>query len=161
MEEKSLRDEIGELKEIIKETGGKNKKKPKEFKLPFKAKINNSKLKSGYVTVVKIEENRGVDFIREPIKDGTIKLDGDTFHAVKEEDIFHYKGKPIIFQPKNKLNPYNPLQDKHETYGQKYIMARMEGDKITNKKKIGLGMSIGVMIIIGIIIYAIFFGGGG
>ena len=156
----SIRDEIQELKELVSDTSRKKKgKKIKSFRLPLKAKVNNAKLKKGYVTVVKMEDNFGVDFIREPIVDGTIKLD-DTFHAVEEYDIFNYKGKPLIFQPKSKLNPYNPLKGKHETYGQKYIMARMEGDKITNKKKLGIGISIGALIIGAVIVYALFSGGG-
>jgi|TARA_Y100000310_G_scaffold339488_2_gene432300 hypothetical protein len=160
-ENKSIREEIREIKGLVETVGTKKKKKKpiKPFKLPFKARINNSKLKKGYLTVVKIEDNMGVEFTKEPIVDGTIKLDGDTFHAVEDFDIFHYKGKPLIFQAKSKLNPYNPLKGEHETYGQKYVMARMEGDKITGKKKMGLGISIGVLIIVGIIVYALFTGG--
>jgi len=156
----SIRDEIKELKDLVSDTTKKKSKGIKPFRLPLKARVNKAKLSKGYVTVVKIEDNTGIDFIKEPIIDGTIKLDDDTFHAVEEFDIFNYKGKPLIFQPKSKLNPYNPLKGSHETYGQKYIMARMEGDKITGKKKIsGLGMSIGALIIGGIILYALFTGG--
>jgi len=154
----SLRDELKELKEIVSESKKKPRKKERGFRLPYKAKVGNRKLRDGYVTVVKIEDNMGVDFIKEPIKDGTIKL-GDTFHAVEEYDIFHYKGKPLIFQPKSKLNPYNPLTGQNETYGQPYVMARMEGDKITGKKKIGIGLSIGALIIGAVIVYALFSGG--
>ena len=161
MEEKttSIRDELKELKEIINDSSTKKKSKsPRPFRLPFKAKVGNSKLKNGYVTVAVINDNMAVDFRREPIKDGTIKIE-DTFHAVEEFDIFNYKGKPFIFQAKSKLNPYNPLRGDNETYGQPYVMARMEGDKITAKKKIGLGISIGVLIIVGVVVYALFTGG--
>ncbi len=158
-EDKTLRQELREIKEIVVEQGSK-KKKPKSFRLPFKARVGNSKLKKGYLTVIVIEDNKAVDFVREPIIDGTIKLE-DTFHAVEDFDIYSYKGKPIIFQPKSKLNPYNPLKGENETYGQKYVMARMEGDKIIGKKKMGLTIGIGMLIIIGIIVYALFTGGGG
>ena len=87
MEEKTLKDEIRELKEIVEQT--KDSKKPKSFKLPFKSKLNKSKLARGYVTVAIINDNKSLDFIKEPIIDGTIKLD-DTFHAVEEFDIFNY-----------------------------------------------------------------------
>ena len=156
-QEKSLKEEIREMRGLIEQTKD-NSRKPKPFKLPFKAKINKARLSKGYVTVGIINDNKSLDFIREPIIDGTIKLD-DTFHAVEDFDIYSYKGKPFIFQPKSKLNPYNPLEGKHETYGQKYVMARMEGDKITSKKKMGLGISIGLVIILGIIGYALFTGG--
>ena len=157
MEEKSLKDEIRELKGIVEDTK-KEGKRERKFKLPFKSRLNKSKLSRGYVTVAIINDNKTLDFIKEPIIDGTIKLE-DTFHAVEDFDIYSYKGKPFIFQPKSKLNPYNPLEGPHETYGQKYVMARMEGDKLTSKKKIGLGISIGVLIIIGIVVYALFTGG--
>ena len=155
-QEKSIRDELREMKSILEEKT--TTKKPKPFRLPFRAKLSKGKLSRGYITVAIINDNMGIDFIREPIIDGTIKLD-DTFHAVEDYDIFHYKGKPFIFQSKSKLNPYNPLAGEHETYGQKYVMSRMEADKITGKKKIGLGISIGVLIIVGVVIYALFTGG--
>lgn len=156
MEEKSMREEMREMKQMLAE--GVSKKKPKAFRLPMRAKLNKGKLKKGYVTVVVIDENKCVDFVREPINDGTIKLK-DTYHAVEERDIFNYQGKPLIFQTKSKLNPYNPLKGSHETYGQKYIMSRMEGDKIISKKQIGWGISILGLVIGAIIIYSIFFGG--
>lgn len=149
---------INEKLENIEKMLEEQKKKPeKKFKLPSKAKVSNRKLKDGYITIVEVQENKNIDFKKLPIIDGTIKL-GDTFHAIESEDVFLYKGKPVIFQSKNKLNPYNPLKGEHETYGQKYVMARMEGDKLTLKKKIGWGMSIGLLIIIGIIAYSVLAG---
>jgi len=154
---KSIKDELRELKEVISEKSSKKKEK-KVFNLPFKARLNNSRLRKGYTTVIVINDNMAIDFRKEPIIDGTIKLD-DTYHAIEEYDIFNYKGKPLIFQPKCKLNPYNPLQGERETYGQKYIMSRMEGERIISKKQIGWGLSIGVLIIIGVIVYALWTGG--
>ena len=150
-----MQQDIEEIKEQLKEE--KEKKKTKKFRLPFKAKVSKRRLREGYVTVMVINENKNVDFTREPIKDGTYNI-GDTFHAVQSEDVLFYKGRPLVIQPKKKLNPYNPLDKKNETYGQKYVMARMEGDKLTLKKKLGWGMSIGFIIVIGIIAYAVITG---
>lgn len=133
-----------------------SKKKEKKFKLPFKGRINRKRMKDGYVTIIKIEDNKNIDFTREPIVDGTIKM-VDSFHAIDSDDVFFYKNKPIIFQPKKKVNPYNPLDGEHETYGQKYIMARMKSDSIITKKGMGMGMTIGGVILVGIIAYGIFF----
>jgi len=154
---KSIRDELKELKEAISDSKV-EKKKVKNFRMPFKAMVGNSKLKKGYITVAVIEDNMNIDFRKEPIIDGTIRLD-DTYHAVEEFDIFNYRGKPFVFQTKNKLNPYNPLRGQHETYGQKYVMARMEGERIVSKKSMGWGISIGILIIIGVIVYALWTGG--
>lgn len=160
MEEKTLRDEIKEIKEIVSAP-----KRKKKFNLPFKAKISKMNLSKGYVTVEVINENKSIDFIKEPIIDGTIKL-GDTFHAVDDLDIFFYKGKPLVHQKKGDIYSYNPLvkqkpedSEGNTTFGQKYIMARMEGDKITAKRKMGLGLGIGALIIGAIIVYALFTGG--
>jgi len=85
---------------------------------------------------VTIDDNKNVDFIRTRIEGGAYTLDNETFHTTDESDVFLYKGKPIIFQPKKKLNPYNPLEGSNETYGQKYVMARMLSDRIKVKGKI-------------------------
>ncbi len=149
-----LRQDFEELKESIKEE--KEEKKTKKFRLPFKARVSKRKMREGYTTIMVINENKNVDFTREPIKDGTYNID-DTFHAVQSEDVLFYKGRPLVIQVKKKLNPYSSDGD-NETYGQKYVMARMEGDKLTLKKKIGWGMSIGLLIIVGIVIYAVITG---
>ena len=151
-EDKSMREKVDAIYGAI-EHG-----KIKKFKIPRKGKVSKRKMKDGYVTVVSIEENRNCDFTKEPIIDGTIKLK-DTFHAIDDKDVFFYKNKPVIFQAKKKINPYNPLSGKNETYGQKYVMARMEGDKIITKKPLGWGLGIGGLIIAGIIAYAVLTGG--
>lgn len=133
---------------------------PKKFRMPYRGKVGKAKMKKGYITVVTINDNKSVDFTKDRIIDGTIKLQGGdlSFHAVDPEDVFTYKGKPLIFQAKRKLNPYNPLSGKHETYGQKYVMARMEGDKISMKKSIGwIGWVLGI-IILAVIGYAVLSG---
>jgi hypothetical protein len=150
-----LKQDVEDIKKSMEEN--KEEKKPKKFRLPFKAKVSKKRMREGYVTVMIVNENKNVDFTREPIKDATYNL-GDTFHATNSEDVLFYKGRPLVIQPKKKLNPYNPLDGKNETYGQKYVMARMEGDKLTLKKKLGWGMSIGFIIIIGIIAYAVITG---
>lgn len=137
---------------------GKSRKKVKKFKLPRKARLNKKKMREGYVTIIKIEDNKNLDFVREQIIDGTIKMDGDSFHAIDSENVFFYKNKPIILQAKRKLNPYNPLEGEHQTYGQKYIMARMKSDSIISKKKLGWGAGIGGLILVGIILYTILAG---
>ena len=156
-ETKTIKERLASLEELEIE-----KRSSKKFKLPFKAKLNKKKLKDGYVTIVTINDNKNIDFTRERIIDGTIKMPTKdlSFHAIDSKDIYFYKGKPIIFQPKRALNPYNPLETAHETYGQKYVMARMEGDKIALKKSFGMGIGIVVIIVIAIIAYAIFGGGG-
>ena len=164
----AIKDDIKNLEKTIKELK-KETKKSKKFRLPFKAKISNRKMREGYVTVLIIRDNRNIDFVKEPIIDSTFKLN-DTIHALEDKNVFFYKRRPFIIQPKKKLTQYNPeiksdekdkdpLDCPNQTYGQKYVMARMESDKLTLKKQIGWGMSIGVLVIVGIIVYSLFTGG--
>ena len=149
MEEgRSLKERLNELEdEVVRQ------KRQKEFKLPWKAKVGKKKIEKGWISVAVIHDNKNIEFQKTQIIDGTIKLKslgGDvTYHSLDEKDIFFYKNKPFIFQPKRLINPYNPLKNEHETYGQKYLMARMEGDKLTLKKSLGMG--VGVIIVIAII----------
>ena len=160
----AIKDELDELKKKFEEIESKGKRK-KKFRLPFKARIGKRKMREGYVTILIIRDNGNLDFTKEPIIDATFKLN-DTIHYLDEESIFYYKGKPFIIQAKKKLTQHNPkksdkepLEGKNETYGQKYVMARMESDKLTLKKSMGWGMSIGAIVIVGIIVYSLFTGG--
>lgn len=153
MEEKGLKEEIKELKEVMKE-----QKKSKSFRMPLRARLSKHRLKRGYIIVQKISENKGIEFTKEPIIDGTIKLH-DTFHAIEDYDLFFYKNKPMIIQPKHKLNPWNPIKSENETYGQKYIMARMKSDQIKLSGKKISGIVIFGLIIAAIIGYYLITGG--
>lgn len=128
--------------------------KRKIFKLPFKAKLSKMSLRKGMVTVVLINENNAVDFTRVPIIDNTVRL-FDTYHAVDSEDILSYKGKPLIILPKKSKNPYNPNRVRNETYGQKHIMSRMMNETIKLGKKMGMGITIGAVILGGAAIYGL------
>ncbi len=155
-EEKSLKEKVDLLFEEKREKE-KQMYKEKKFKLPMKGKVSKGKMKKGFATVVVFKENNNIDFVRKQILGGTIKLeDGEpiSIHSLKKEDVFFYKGKPVIFQPKPNLNPWNPLVTKQETYGQPLVMARMEGDKLSIKKGLGKAGWIVSAVIIAVIAYA-------
>ena len=127
-----------------------NNIKSKKFRLPRKGKLSKSKLKKGYLIVMRIDDNGNVDFEKQRIQDSTYRLSTKDYHVTEKKDILSYKGKPLIIQPTKKLNPYNPLEGKNETYGQPYIMARMLGDTI----KVKSANAKGIIWIIGIAIVA-------
>lgn len=163
-EEKStLKEEIRELTSAVKDSLEKGKSK--KFR-SFKTKLGKGKIRKGYLIVLEIAENKGINIRKEPVIDGTVKLD-DTYHSITDLDIFYYQpflGKtvPMIFQPKNKLNPWNPIKQGNETYGQKYVMAKMKSDIITGKKtQMKAGAIIMILLIIAGVIYFIFNRGGG
>ena len=160
MEEKNIKEEIRELTAAVKQSL--DQQKPKKFR-SIKTVLGKKKMRKGYVLVSEIKENRVVNIRKEPIIDGTIKLD-DTYHAIGDLDIFFYqpiigKLKPMIFQAKNRLNPWNPLEEKKETYGQKHIIARMERDQIKDKKSFGIGIWLIVILIIAGVAYYFLSGG--
>ena len=158
-DEKSLSQKIDHLTEKLEEE--KTKKKPK-FRMTGKAKISKQKIRKGYATICVINENKSINLTREPIKDSVVKLqDGNdvTFHAVDSNDVLNYKGKPFLIIPKIKKNPYNPATGDNETYGHKYILARMESEKLSLKKKMGWGVGIIGLVIAAIIGYSVLFGG--
>ena len=160
-----LEEKIAELEE---EKGIKKKnkvKKPREFKIPFTSRISKSKSKQNYITVVKISENRDVSFTKQPIIEQTIMVDGIPRIAAGEY-ILNYKNKPLLILPSWSLEPMSPSKDFKSSLmngtnaaGYKLILNRMQGEAIKLGKKIGgLGLSIGALIIAGVIAYALITG---
>lgn len=129
------------------------KKTKKHFKLPRKAKVSKNKKKKGYITLIKIKENRGLDFEKQPIVDGTVTTKEGTYHAVSDLDTFYYKNQRWAILPTKKKNPWNPLDGSNETYGQQYIMAKMRADA----QKSGGGISTTTIIVIVAIIAGVYF----
>lgn len=146
---------IQRIQELEGKQNDKKRKKPKFFRLPFRSRLTKGNLMKGYITVLIIYDNNAIEFKKHKIQESTIKLD-DTYHAVDGRDILTYKGKPFIILPKKRKNPYNPNRQVDETYGQKHIMSRMTNETLKFAKKIGgIGISIGALIIVGVIAYAL------
>lgn len=146
----------GKLDEILS-----NKRKLKEFKLPSKAKLSKSKLKSNWVTVCKVNENKGVDFTREPIDNQTIIVDGIPRLATGE-DILNYKGKPMMILPSWSVKPFSPsdnytksMSDGSNTKGYALLLARMKAGAIDFKKKMNIWLVVGLVALIGVVLYMV------
>jgi hypothetical protein len=161
MEEKSLIEKVNQADEFI-EKIKQRKIKVRDLKLPRKAKVRRSKIKKGYIGVLKIDENRNISGEK-------VKLDGDAFdikertwHSTKGEEILFWKGKfPIIIQPTWSKNPIDVRKEKptNETYGQKPIMAKMIKAVLVKSKKKGGALIWIVLAVVGFIIWQIFKGG--
>ena len=148
-EEKSLTDKVNEIYGAFNEM---DKKKIKKFRMPRRGKVSKRQLRKGYSCIMRIDDNGNCDFEKRPIEDSTYRLKAGDYHTTNEDDMnLTYRGMPFLIQPSKKLNPYNPLSSENETYGQKYVMARMLGDaiKLVNKKKGGafLWIILGVVVI--------------
>lgn len=128
----------------------------KPIKIPRKAKVRKSKLKKGWIGIIKVDENGNLSGEKQKLEDSTIRLKEKTYHAVKGDEIGMWEGKyPVIIQKTWKKNPVTIKrieEEKNETHGQKYIMARMIGDTIKVKAAAG-GKAILYLVLAGAIGY--------
>ena len=155
MEEISLKEKMILLDNQDKEEKEKKEKvKVKKFKVPRKGVPSKRKLRQGYTIVMRIDDNKNIDFEKVPVEDSTYKLKGGTYHSPEVKHFFTYKGKPFLIQPAKKITPHipqmggeHPLEGENQTSGQKYIMARMLKDTIKTKGKGGAGILIWVLVI--------------
>jgi hypothetical protein len=165
-----------ELK-LLRETMDKSKKeKEKKFRIPFGKKVGRGQKKKNYITVVKLMENGNLSFKKYKIDNQTF-IDEGIPRLASAGYVYYWKKNPFIFLPnwsveplseEKNFKPFNKEEDFKDsikegrnTVAYQLLMARMESEKIVNKKKIGgwLPWVIGI-ILAGIIIYAIFFTGG-
>ena len=163
MEEDNIKTKIDRLSEKMDEIiQQEEKKKSKGFKIPSKGKLSKDKVKKNWVTIVKINENKGVDFTRQQIEDETIMIDGVPRLATGES-VLNYKGKPLMIVPSWRVEPFSPTKDFKEslldgsnTKGYALLLARMKkGILEPVKKKLPIGIIIVVLAIIGIIAYVV------
>ena len=112
--------------------------KTKKIKIPRKAKAKKSKIKKGWIGVLKIDENGHISGEKQKVEGFTVTLKDGTYHASDGREILFWEGKfPVIIQPTWKENPLKIRKEegeKNETYGQKYIKAKILRDTITVKK---------------------------
>lgn len=149
-----LGDKVDKLTAMMEKQGGVKEKKPRPFRMPLSGRLGNAKLRQGYSTVMEVAENNAVTFSKNKVVDGTIKL-GDTFHAVDDSSWLTFKGKPFLVIPKKSKFPYNPNSVENTTFSQKHIMSRMLNETLATAKKIGaMGMSIGLLILGGVALWA-------
>jgi hypothetical protein len=158
--EENIKDKIDSLNSKMDEIL-ETKSKVKGFKLPSKAKLSKSKVKKNWVTICKINENRAVDFTREPINNQTIIVDGVPRLATGE-DVLNYKGKPMMILPSWSVKPFSPsenykksIEDNLNTKGHALLLARMKAGVIDIKKKMNMWLIVGLLAIAGIVLYVV------
>lgn len=113
----------------------------KKLRIPRKAKVSRSKLKKGWIGIIKIDENGNLSGEKQKLEDSTIRLKDKTYHSIQGDEIGMWNGKhPLVILPTWKKNPIKLKRqenESNETHGQKYIMARMLGDTIKVKATAG------------------------
>jgi hypothetical protein len=145
---KSLVEQVKELSEFKTKVISEGIKR-KELKLPRGAKVKGRKLKSGYIGILRIDENGNLTGEKQKISGNSYQDKNGLYHATDGREILFWQGKfPVIIQKSWKNNPTNlrPENDKNETYGQPYIKARLLRDTIKVKSQAGGGIIIWILI---------------
>ena len=162
-EGKTLSEEVKEIKEILTKQSDEEKvvkpKKPRQFRIPGRAKINRNKAKKNYATVMIVNENGNVDFVREQIVDQSIMVDKVPRIATADV-VCQYKGKPLIIQPLWSVKPFSRADHYMETErqmlntkGYKVLMDRMRKEALQAKKALSWWLIIGGLILLGVVVY--------
>lgn len=164
-ENKTLKEEISQLNENLEYLNKKKIKKVKEFKIPFSKRVRGRKARENYITVMYINENGGIVYKKKQIKDQSITINGIPRLATAEY-VLRYKRNPMIIQPSWSVEPFSPKENKKktsenemDTSGYRILLNIIKSEAIKGVKKMGWGLSIGAIIILGIIIYALFTSG--
>lgn len=159
-----IQDELKSIRTLLEE---KDKKKEKKFRLPMSAKVNKSRAKQNWVTVMKINENGHVNFKRFQITKQTIVEEGIPRLATAGY-VTYYKNNPLIILPSWSVEPFSPrdhyeksMIDGSNTKGFQLLMDKMKSETLNPKKPMGNMIKwiigIGLAVIIG---YALITGGG-
>ena len=133
--------------------------KIRKLKIPRRAKVRMSKIKKGYIGIIRIDENGNFTGEKQKVIDSTYKVKSGVYHAIEGDEIGFWNGRyPVVFQPSWRNSPLklkevaNPV---NETNIQKYIFNRMQTDAI--KPKHSFGWVIWVVILIAIVIAISYF----
>lgn len=148
----TLRDEMKQLSKEYKAMV--EKKEQKKFNIPFKSRVNKNKVKNGYVTICYIHDNRGIEFLKAPIKEGIIMVN-DQPHIATTNYMLSFKNKPFLIVPSWNTIPFAPSQNLSEaqqketlTVGYKLILNRLRSEQLKDKMKISAGWVIGILIVL-------------
>lgn len=149
-EKRTLKDEISDLNKNF--SALISKKEAKNFRMPFAARVNKRKAKDGYATICYINENRDAKFMRMPIKDGAIMIEGAP-HLATTDFMLTYKNKPFLIVPSWNTKPFSPKTDyekaseeKTTTFGYRLLLNTMKGELIKAKTKISGALIFGIIV---------------
>jgi hypothetical protein len=128
--------------------------KIKKIKIPRKAKVNKGKIKKGWVGIIKVDENGNISGEKTKLLGSTFSLKDGNLHATDGTELLYWEGKfPVFVQESKSLNPKRFNSGENQTYGQKYVKARMLADTIKVKKGFNGGIIIWIIVAV-----ALFFG---
>lgn len=109
----------------------KGKSKEKKF---MKIKMNQSQLKKGFINVILLKTNGGIDLKKIKIEDGAVYLnENKTFHMSQAHHLWYYKKFPVMLLPEWTVEPINrsqwsekTLKDGTNVDAEKFIIKKAE-----------------------------------
>jgi len=156
-EKLGLKEEIVKLSQNFEQMV--KKKEVKKFRLPFSAKVGRKRAKDGYTAILYINENRGIKFLKAPIREGTIMVDGVP-HLATTDYMLHYKNKPFLIVPSWNTTPFAPsdnmdqaISKKTTTAGYRLLLNTLKSEQIKQKPKISFGIIIVILLAIAAGVY--------
>jgi hypothetical protein len=151
IKEPTLKEKVDTIYGMI-DSSKKDNVKIKKIKIPRRAKVRKGKLKKGWIGVLRIDENGNISGEKQKIEGSVFREKEGIYHATNGKEILFWQGKfPIVIQESKSINPIIFNNGENQTYGQKYIMARMLSDTIKMKK--GGGAMIIWILVIGVIVF--------
>lgn len=154
-EDTTVRDELKKMNENMKQlidTG-----KPLKLK-----KLGKMAKKKGFVQYLYIHENGEIEATKVPISEGTTAYE-DAPRLATPDYLLSYKGTPTIIQPAWSSKPFSKVENFEETVKEKMLSAgwrllalRAEAGDVKTKKKMGMGVIIGILLALVVVGYLIF-----
>ena len=148
-QDKSIKQLLLDIKTKMDE---KKVEKKRSFKIPFLSKVGNKKAEKGWATYLMVNDNRTVSFIKKPISEQTVMIDGVPRIATADDALI-YKGKPFYIQPSWSVKPFSPSENYEQTHkennssaGYRLLLNRMQTEVIKPKGSFG-----GIWIFVGIL----------
>lgn len=140
-------------------------KKEKKFSPPWRSRINKSKVKKGWVVVLKINENNEIQFEKVPIDEQVAMVDGAP-RLFTPQEMLTYKGKPWVILPSWSIKPFSSTDNfeaarmgDYMAKGYKLLMNKMLKEQIQTKKTVSPMVVIGIIAILAGIGYFAYKGG--
>jgi len=158
MEDKSLKERLAEIESSLTLL---TEEPPKKSKLVRKIKTSTMKKKNNWVTIISINENKSFKIEKQQIKGQSVIVDSVPRLATGEY-LLNFGREPVLIIPSWSVKPFTPsedygrsLADGSNTAGYRILLERMQSGVLAAKKKLSLGVGIGVLIIVGVVLYGV------
>jgi hypothetical protein len=136
-----LNEQLEQIQKDLKKIKGEEEEKSNVFRFPFGKKVGKGQAKKNYITIIKVNENGHPTWLKEPIKEQTVIVDGIPRLATPEY-IIQYKKCPLMVLPSWSVEPINwkkhhdeSLTNGTNTAGYQLLLNRMKLSGVETKKK--------------------------